>query len=85
MKLTDKVEIHFLELPKIEDKLDIGKNKLLDWLIYFKYYNDREAIEKLLEKNKMIKTAVGELELNKILSDPEARRLYEVKRKREVD
>ena len=37
IKLTDKFEIHFLELPRIE--LGIGKDKLLDWLIYL-YINE---------------------------------------------
>ncbi|MCL0062555.1 Rpn family recombination-promoting nuclease/putative transposase [Thermodesulfovibrionales bacterium] len=40
-KFADKHEEHFLELPKIE--LDIGKDRLLDWLIYFKHYNDKEV------------------------------------------
>ena len=77
IKLTDKFKIHFLELPKIE--LDIGKNRLLDWLIFFKYCNDEEVMKDLLEANKVIRAAVDELD--KIRNDPEARRQYEAARK----
>ena len=79
--VMDKFEIHSLELPKIE--LDIGKNRLLDWLIFFRYYNNREVMKDLLETNKVIKAAVDEL--NKMQTDPEALKLYEAARKRELD
>ena len=69
--------MHFLELPKIE--LDIGKDRLLDWLIYFKHYNDKEVMKDLLEANKMIKAAVDEL------TTSEALKSYEVARKWELD
>ena len=74
---TDKFEFHFLQLPKIE--LDIGKHKLLDWLIYFRYYNNREVMKDLLEANKMIRTAVHEL------TNPEVLELYEMARRWELD
>ena len=69
--------MHFLELSKIE--LDIGKDRLLDWLIYFKHYNDKEVMKDLLEANKMIKAAVDEL------TTSEALKSYEVARKWELD
>ena len=77
-QLTDLMEIHMIEVPKIinsEQKLD---DKLVDWLLFLED-PDNKNMEVLTMKNPKIKKAMSVLEF--INSDREARELYEAREK----
>ena len=58
--LTDKLEIHILEIEKIEEIEDNG-DKLLDWL-YFLENPESERVAEKMEENEELKEAVEKLD-----------------------
>lgn len=77
-KLTDLIEIHMIEVPKIinsQRKLD---DKLVEWLLFLEDPENKN-MEVLQMKNPQIKKAMSVLEF--ISSDREARKLYEAREK----
>ncbi|EGK12292.1 Rpn family recombination-promoting nuclease/putative transposase [Kroppenstedtia eburnea] len=80
--LTDDLEIHFMELPKLEEEpFDMGGG-LVKWLLFLKG----------LDKSKWEEIAVDQPELRKAMTtleflsqDREARYLYEMRRKALLD
>ncbi|CUU50347.1 Rpn family recombination-promoting nuclease/putative transposase [Clostridium beijerinckii] len=77
-KLTDVLEIHYLELPKLFDN-NIPKDEsepLVQWIMFLQSRN-KEAFEMLAEKNEKIKKAYNILEV--ISKDDNARAAYEAR------
>ena len=69
--LTDKLEFHIIELPKIQGK-EKEEDELLDWL-FFLDNPESERTKKGMEENKTIQEATDEL--NKLNEDEEMQRL----------
>ena len=83
--LTEDLEIHIVELPKLEKLLPELQSNLEDWVFLLKEAeNLKESDMKTLErKNPKVKKAISEL---KILShDKKARILYEERLKADLD
>lgn len=67
LKLTDKLEIHIIELDKIKNE---EQTKKVDWLNFIK----GEKIDMKRDLDKELREAIEELE--RITKDPETRELY---------
>ncbi len=74
--LTNKLELHYIQLPKFKEKSKRITNKLEQWLTFIKNENVEEI--KMIE-NKYIKKAEKELEY--LTGDEETRRLAELREK----
>ncbi len=77
-KLTDVLEIHYLELPKLFDD-NVPKDEddpLVQWMMFLQARN-KEAFEMLAEKNEKIRKAYNILEI--ISKDDKARAAYEAR------
>lgn len=74
--LTNKIELHYIQLPKFQEKSKRITNKLEQWLTFIKNENVEEI--KMIE-NKYIKKAEKELEY--LTGDEETRRLAELREK----
>ena len=59
--LTDKLEIHIIQLEKIEERNQESNDKLLDWL-YFLINPDSRRVKKKMEDNKELKEAKEKLD-----------------------
>ena len=70
--LTDKLEIHIIELEKIEDNNQESNDKLLDWLYFLINPNSRRVKEKMAE-NEELKEAKEKLD--KITEDARMQQL----------
>ncbi len=70
--LTDKLEIHIIELEKIEDNNQESNDKLLDWL-YFLINPDSRRVKEKMEDNKELKEAKEKLD--KITEDARMQQL----------
>ncbi len=79
--LTKKLEIHIIELPKIEGKEEV-KDELLDWL-YFLENPKGERVAKNMEENKELKEAVEKL--NGLSADEKMQRIAELRQKAIMD
>ena len=78
-KLTDKMEIHIIELPKIRKiKKEAKKNKLMEWMLFIDNPNDGEVLE-IMKTNKEIEEAMKKLE--EIQSDEEMMRIIDLRKK----
>ena len=80
LKLTDRVEIHTLELEKIPKETD--NTAKYDWLQFLRTESEEE-FEMLSERNPAIKKAV--VELKRLSQDEEAQMLYEARQKAAMD
>ena len=79
-KLTDVLEIHYLELPKlrdekIRDKID-ENSPMVEWMMFLEADN-KEVLDVLGKKNEKIKKATSILEI--MSRDKESRMLYEAR------
>ena len=70
--LTDKLEIHIIELEKIEERNQESNDKLLDWLYFLINPNSRRVKEKMAE-NEELKEAKEKLD--KITEDERMQQL----------
>ena len=70
--LTDKLEIHIIELEKIEDNNQESNDKLLDWL-YFLINPESRRVKKKMEENEELKEAKEKLD--KITEDERMQQL----------
>ena len=70
--LTDKLEIHIIELEKIENNNQESNDKLLDWL-YFLINPDSRRVKEKMEENKELKEAKEKLD--KITEDARMQQL----------
>ena len=81
--LTDVLEIHFLELPKLEQKEVTLESPLVNWLLFFKAFQDQKLREVLAVNEPAIGKAISALDL--IEQDEQARRIYELREKARYD
>lgn len=83
IKLTDMLEIHIIEIPKIRGlKERQSNNSLIDWITFLDNPNQKEVSE-IMKTNKEIQEAMEKLE--EISSDEELMRLVELRRnKKEI-
>ena len=72
-KLTNDIERHILEIPKINDN-EMLKDELVQWLRFIKE-PENKGVEKFMEENKYLKQARKELE--HLSGDPDFKRLLE--------
>lgn len=83
IKLTDMLEIHIIEIPKIREvKERQSNNALIDWITFLDNPNQKEVSE-IMKTNKEIQEAMEKLE--EISSDEELMRLVELRRKAILD
>ena len=81
--LTDVLEIHFLELPKLKQKEVTLETSLVNWLLFFKAFQDQKLREVLAMNEPAIAKAMTALEF--IEQDEDARRMYELREKARWD
>lgn len=83
-KLTDILEIHFLELPKLKKLQDLKdmNDPILEWLEFIDA-ESREGMEMLASKNENIKTAYEILQ--RVSKSKEARMAYEARQAELMD
>lgn len=83
IELTDGLELHIIELPKVTKALEKNRgNKLVQWMAFLNNPEGKEIREIMID-NKEIKRAMDELE--RITSDEELMRIIELKEKAERD
>ena len=75
--MTNKLEIHIIELPKINEVED-KKDKLLDWLYFINDANSERGKE-AMSRNEYIKEAGNKL--NRMSKDEEVKRIAELREK----
>ena len=74
--LTDKLQFHYIQLPKFREKCKRISNKLEEWLTFIEYENVEEL---KMSSNKYIKKAEEELEY--LTGDEETKRLAYLREK----
>lgn len=80
--LTDDIEIHFMELPKLEKEDFQLSDRLTRWLLFLKGI-ERSEWEELAMETPELKKAMTTLEF--LSQDKEIRRLYEMRQKALLD
>lgn len=81
--LTNQLELHIIEIPKIKRMIENGKhNKLIDWIMFLDNPNNEE-VSKIMRTNKEIEEAMRKLE--EISGDEELMRLVDLRRKAILD
>ena len=79
LKLTDDLEIHIIELPKVREMRKNGKeNAVIDWMLFLDDPNNEEVSE-IVKSKKEIDEAMKKLE--EITSDEEMMRIIELRKK----
>ncbi|MCI1696309.1 Rpn family recombination-promoting nuclease/putative transposase, partial [Aneurinibacillus aneurinilyticus] len=90
--LTDTLEIHFMELPKLLIKWRRGEvnpreNQLVRWLLLLEASEDEEITQVLeeiaMQEDQTLKKAIDEWE--RVSQDPEILLVYEARRKALLD
>ncbi|WP_127484093.1 Rpn family recombination-promoting nuclease/putative transposase [Paenibacillus ehimensis] len=76
--LIDDLEVHFIELPKLDDRAVPVEGGLVNWLLFLKGV-DKSNWEVLAMNEPTLKKAMTTLEF--LSQDAEARRLYEARQK----
>ena len=77
---TDKIEMHYLQLPKFKQKCKRISNKLEEWLTFISFENMEEL--KMIENEKVKKT---EEELEYLSGDEAERRIAYLRETAEID
>ncbi|OPH54932.1 hypothetical protein BC351_29855 [Paenibacillus ferrarius] len=77
--LTDHIEIHFMELPKLEEQKVRFSDKLVKWLLFLKGVDKPEVWEEISMNEPALQKAMDTLEF--LSQNEEARRLYEMRQK----
>jgi predicted transposase/invertase (TIGR01784 family) len=75
-ELTDKLEIHLLELPKLKDPIESDERKLLDWGTFLSATSDAEREQLAMKDPDFQKAKVA---LERLSADPEAQILAEMR------
>ena len=79
IELTDELEIHIIEIPKVKEMMETSeKDELTQWITFLDNPSRVEEL-KIMENNKEIKKAMEELE--EISQDRDLRRIAELKDK----
>jgi predicted transposase/invertase (TIGR01784 family) len=77
--LTDDLEIHFMELPKLHEVRVTLSDKLVKWLLFLKGVQKQELWEEISMNEPSLLKAMDTLEF--LSQNEEARRLYEIRQK----
>lgn len=81
--LTDKIEIHIIELDKVlEEYRKDNTNEKAQWMLFINNPNTKE-VQKVVEENKKIKEAT--IEVRKMSEDEKLRKLAELREKAIMD
>lgn len=81
--MTDLIEIHIIELPKIKKcKETYLQDELAQWMLFLNNPNDKE-VENIMKQNEPIKEAM--LKLREISEDDELRRVAQLRQKAIMD
>lgn len=78
-RLNDDLEIHFIELPKFKQMEKNLHNPLHRWLLFLVEDGNSNVLEEIIMMDNVIKQA--DEKLIRLSSDPETRRLYELREK----
>ena len=83
--MTDVLEMHTIELPKIGKKISSLHSDLEKWVYLFREAQNlkEESLKELISKNPMMEKATTELEY--LSQDPKTRQAYEDRLKAEWD
>jgi predicted transposase/invertase (TIGR01784 family) len=81
LKLTDALEIHFIEMPKFRStgERDIENDFLHRWLTYLDPKSPKELVEEVIKMDMAIREA--EANMRTVTQDKESLRLYEIREK----
>lgn len=77
--LTDHIEIHFMELPKLQEQSASLSDKLVKWLLFLKGVDKPTLWEVISMNEPALQKAMDTLEF--LSQNEEARRLYEMRQK----
>ena len=81
--MTDLIEIHIIELPKIKKcKETYLQDELAQWMLFLNNPNDKE-VENIMKQNEPIKEAM--VKLREISEDDELRRVAQLRQKAIMD
>lgn len=81
--MTDKLELHIIEIPKAMKQLQKEpQNPIAQWMLFLSDPNQKE-VTKIMEENKAIKQAMGKLK--ELSADEELRRVAELRQKAILD
>lgn len=83
IELTDAIEIHFIELPKLKEEIMNYGCSLDRWAMFLKGWDDMLLIERLSEEDPAIAQAKKALE--EMAADPRAKEIYEHRLKAIMD
>jgi predicted transposase/invertase (TIGR01784 family) len=83
IELTDAIEIHFIELPKLKDEMANHSNPLDRWAMFLKGWDNMELLERLSEEDPAIAQAKKAME--EMAADPRAKEIYEQRLKAIMD
>ncbi|MGG5255327.1 Rpn family recombination-promoting nuclease/putative transposase [Neobacillus sp. SM06] len=78
-RLTDILEVHFIEFPKLEKMKMNVHNPLHRWLLFLQQDVSENLLEEVIQMDAMVNKA--EDKLMKLSADPETRRQYELRAK----
>ncbi|KZE78533.1 hypothetical protein AV654_01895 [Paenibacillus elgii] len=79
LRLTDDIEIHFMELPKLQSQRASLSDKLVKWLLFLKGVDKQELWEVIAMNEPTLQKAMDTLDF--LSQNEEARRLYEMRQK----
>ena len=83
IELTDAIEIHFIELPKLKEEMANHGSPLDRWVMFLKGWDDMKLLERLSEEDPAIAQARQALE--EMAADPRAKEIYEQRLKAIMD
>ena len=83
IELTDAIEIHFIELPKLKEEMANFRSPLDRWAMFLKGWDDMKLLERLSEEDPAIAQAKKALE--EMAADPRAKEIYEQRLKAIMD
>ena len=81
--LTDKIEIHIIELAKVRSTYEQNKgNKKAQWMLFLDDPNSKE-VQEIMKENEEVKEAV--VEVHKMTEDEKLQRLADLRQKAIMD
>ena len=80
--ISDKLSVYYIQLPKFIKSKEDKRKKLAQWL-YFISQEDKEGLKLAINENE--KVARAEKLLKEALSDPETRRILQIKQRARLD
>lgn len=79
LTLTDDIEIHFIELPKLQENRLNTQDKRIKWLLFLKGVDKPDLWEAISMNEPTLQKAMDTLEF--LSQNEEARRLYEIRQR----